>query len=307
MGTDDGAVGDEPRTWPPRVWETSTSTLATSVLGPAVGTRFRAGARRRTVVGMLAHEEHGTGTPLLLIHGTPSSRREWLAAIEPLSEHRRVIAIDLPGFGESPPLDGAVLPADWVAPIRATLAALGIDRCAVVGSSMGGWTALELAKADCATAALALSPAGLWAKRSPLVVNAQLRIGRAVGKLTPTPVTKWVLNRPVGRKLALRSLTVDGSRIPFEWADALIEGSFAATGWPEHYHAAKRTRFTGGSDIAAPVRVIWGDRDPVAPAAKSRHTGELPAHTVVETWPNCAHSLLWDARERVIAAALELA
>lgn len=255
---------------------------------------------------VLAFEDHGQGAPLLLIHGTPSSRQEWLAAIEPLAAHRRVVAIDLPGFGESPAIAGAVLPEDWVEPIRRTMGALGVEHCPVVGSSMGGWTALELARAGWATAVLALSPAGLWAKRSPVVVNAQLRMSRAAGHLAPPSVTARALRRPLARRLALRSLTVDGSRIPYEWAHAVVAGSMAATGWPEHYRAAKDARFTGGGGIAAPVRVVWGDRDPIARAATSRHVDQLPPHAVVETWPDCAHSLLWDARDRVIRAALEL-
>ena len=52
----------------------------------------------------LHHEVYGTGEPLLLVHGTGSSLRIWDPVIERLAARRAVIAVDLPGFGVSPPL-----------------------------------------------------------------------------------------------------------------------------------------------------------------------------------------------------------
>src|SRR5689334_15189473 len=51
---------------------------------------------------MLAHERRGSGPPLVLIHGLGSRRQVWEPLIAELARHREVIAIDLPGFGESP-------------------------------------------------------------------------------------------------------------------------------------------------------------------------------------------------------------
>jgi pimeloyl-ACP methyl ester carboxylesterase len=50
------------------------------------------------------HEVRGTGEPLLLVHGTGSSLRVWDPLVERLAARRTVIAVDLPGFGASPPL-----------------------------------------------------------------------------------------------------------------------------------------------------------------------------------------------------------
>lgn len=255
---------------------------------------------------MLRHEVYGVGPPLLLLHGTPSSRREWEPLRSRLIPHRRVIAPDLPGFGASPRLEGAVLPRDWVQPIAELLESLGVGRCAVVGSSMGGWTALELARAGCATGVLALAPAGLWARRSPPLTNAQLLLGHLGTRLVPQELTRRALGAPALRRLALRSASADAGRVDEETAIAFVEGSSQATGWKQHYAAAKRSRFTGGEAISVPVRVVWGERDPIAAARSSRHTGELPDHTIIETWPDCGHLLAWDAPGRVAAAALAL-
>ena len=53
---------------------------------------------------VLYHEVRGTGEPLLLVHGTGGSVRVWDPVVERLAARRTVIAVDLPGFGTSPPL-----------------------------------------------------------------------------------------------------------------------------------------------------------------------------------------------------------
>lgn len=66
-------------------------------------------------------------------------------------------------------------------------------------------------------------------------------------------------------------------------------------------------RFTGGlkrSRARCPVRVVWGERDRVALASKSRFGDELPAHAIVEIWPNCGHMVMWDRPDELVAAAL---
>ena len=56
----------------------------------------------------LNHVRRGSGSPLLLVHGLGAGWRSWTPLIEELAEHREVIAVDLPGFGETPPLTGKV-------------------------------------------------------------------------------------------------------------------------------------------------------------------------------------------------------
>lgn len=255
---------------------------------------------------MLRHDEYGDGPPLLLLHGTPSSRSEWEPLRTRLAPRRRVIAPDLPGFGASAPIEGAVLPRDWVDSIDELLDSLGVGRCAVVGSSMGGWTALELARGGRATAVLALAPAGLWARRSPPLTNAQLLLGRLGTLLVPRALTRRALGTPALRQLALSAACTNGRGVDAATAISFVEGAASAPGWKRHYAAAKRSRFTGGHEIAVPVRVIWGQGDKIAPARSSRHVGELPDHAVVETWPGCGHLLAWDAPGRAAGAALAL-
>lgn len=89
--------------------------------------------------------EQGEGPALLLLHGFTESHRCWLSAIDDLSKHFRVLAPDLPGSG------GSSLLSDGTADLGATaqllwdwLSDLQIDKCVVVGHSMGGYVALEM-------------------------------------------------------------------------------------------------------------------------------------------------------------------
>src|SRR2546423_4512162 len=106
----------------------------------------------------LAHHRAGDGEPVVLIHGVGSQWQVWQPLLPALEREREVIAVDLPGFGESASLPIGVVPnatalADVVA---AFMDELGIDRPLIGGNSLGGWIALELAKRERARAVVAV-------------------------------------------------------------------------------------------------------------------------------------------------------
>lgn len=105
--------------------------------------------------GLLAHHRlrPGAGVPLVLLHGFPLDSRMWLDVVDLLPGEPDVIALDLPGMGESP--TGADVAATLGAPdepsidvsgdaVAATLRALGVDRAVVAGLSMGGYVVMSL-------------------------------------------------------------------------------------------------------------------------------------------------------------------
>jgi pimeloyl-ACP methyl ester carboxylesterase len=107
------------------------------------------------IVSMLPCDEAGIGKPLVLLHAGVADRTIWREHLEPLAEAGyRVIAIDLPGFGDAPVPPGAQAP--WEDVLR-TLKELGVDRAAVVGNSFGAAVALRAAAvAPAAVCALVL-------------------------------------------------------------------------------------------------------------------------------------------------------
>lgn len=96
---------------------------------------------------MTAFTEAGRGPALVLLHGFSLNRTLWDPQVEALAGRYRVIAPDLPGLGETPPLPGPeaeVTMARLAQTVLDLLDRLGVDRAAVAGHSMGGYVALAL-------------------------------------------------------------------------------------------------------------------------------------------------------------------
>ncbi|MGH3997005.1 MAG: alpha/beta fold hydrolase [Pseudonocardiaceae bacterium] len=114
----------------------------------------------------LHHVRRGVGKPLLLVPGLGATWQSWDTIFDALAREREVIAIDLPGFGATPPLPGEVSVAtlrDAVAGFIDEQNLAGID---LVGSSMGARMVLELARRGVGGSTVALNPADFGALAS---------------------------------------------------------------------------------------------------------------------------------------------
>jgi pimeloyl-ACP methyl ester carboxylesterase len=92
----------------------------------------------------VAYEESGVGVPLVLVHGHPFNRSMWSPQRERLSREFRVIALDLPGYGDSPPRSEVMTMRAFAEVVLELLDHLEIERAVIVGLSMGGLVAMEL-------------------------------------------------------------------------------------------------------------------------------------------------------------------
>jgi 3-oxoadipate enol-lactonase len=99
-------------------------------------------------VPALAHEDRGSGSAIVFLHGHPFSRAMWAQQVAALSDEFRVVAPDLPGYGESPPLAQIISMRRFADEVLALLDALEVARATVVGLSMGGLVAMELGLGD---------------------------------------------------------------------------------------------------------------------------------------------------------------
>src|SRR5918992_4234493 len=115
----------------------------------------------------LDHHRGGTGEPLVLIHGIGHTWRGWKPMLPHLEPRFDVLAVDLPGFGHSPPLPAGTEPTPEALAdaVERAMDEAGFDRAHVAGNSLGGWIALELARRGRALTVTAISPAGLQHKR----------------------------------------------------------------------------------------------------------------------------------------------
>ena len=109
------------------------------------------------------HLRMGSGKPLLLIHGLGGSARSWSTICSALAERREVIAVDLPGFGATPPLAGETSIRSLSDAVTAFLDAQGLRGIDAVGSSMGARLVLELARrGGVLGSVVSLDPGGFW-------------------------------------------------------------------------------------------------------------------------------------------------
>lgn len=93
----------------------------------------------------LYYAQHGEGPLAVLIHGYPLDHTLWLDQLADLSDIRRLVALDLRGYGLSAPVAGATLGMDEFADdVAALIRALGEQEADIVGLSMGGYVALAL-------------------------------------------------------------------------------------------------------------------------------------------------------------------
>lgn len=95
----------------------------------------------------LAYEEHGQGTPLVLIHGFPFNRTIWYPMVPLLKDAGRIILVDLRGFGQSPFTEGVYTMRLLAEDVVALLDRLGIEKAVIAGHSMGGYVSLAFAHA----------------------------------------------------------------------------------------------------------------------------------------------------------------
>jgi len=252
----------------------------------------------------LAYDRTGSGPPLVLIHGIGSRRGVWNPVVPLLAAERDVLAVDLPGFGDSPVLDEPPTVEALARTLAAWWRALGHDRPHVAGNSLGGGIALELARMGAVSSATALSPIGFW---SP----GEARYGRAMLRVTHFSATRLsrpmaaLLRSPAGRQATIGLMYGRPARRDPEEAVADLESLARAPGWEATLPRTRSYVFHDGEELHAPVTIGWGTRDRLLiPRQAERAREALPRARHVPL-PGCGHIPMSDDPEGVAALLLE--
>ncbi len=256
--------------------------------------------------GALNYVRRGEGEPVVLIHGLGSWWRVWQPVIDRIAGEREVIALDLPGFGDSPPLpdDTPPTPEALSDAVAAFVGELGLDRPLLVGNSLGGWIALELAKRGIPRAVIANSPAGFWSTPEVLWLRAQFRVAGFSARRLPR-LSERAARTPTGRRLTTRVFFGHPERAP---ADDVIAGTrnmASSAGYYPTLNAMSNERFTGGADIRVPVTVVWGRRDMLLfPWQARRALAQMPQARHVSL-DDGGHVPMWDTPDELARLVLE--
>jgi pimeloyl-ACP methyl ester carboxylesterase len=238
----------------------------------------------------IALDRHGRGPAVVLLHPLGADRHVWDSIVERLSERCEVIAIDLPGFGESPPLAGeAPTPSALARAVAERLAELDVSRPHVVGNSLGGWVGLELGLSGAAGRVTAIAPAGLWPE--PLVPKHGIahRLGHAL-----LPLVGALAATSAGRSLLLSSAVAHPSRVPSPAAVHLVRAYALAPGFTQVNDAMRSSRFEGLERIRCPVTLVWPDHDRLI-----QRPVWVPERIDNVVLSDAGHLPVWDAPDRL--------
>jgi pimeloyl-ACP methyl ester carboxylesterase len=215
----------------------------------------------------------GEGPPLLFVHGHSGNWANWLGQVPAFMGSRRVIAPDLPGFGHSPMPSWRISIENYGRFLVRLLDALEVsDPVPVVGNSMGGFVAAELAVKDPGRieGLVLVTAAGLSTKyvgfSEELLRRGWFRaFARAVNAYAGIPEARLetLVRRPRLRRLVLSQVVADTDRLSPEMAAEMLRGS----GRPAAPYATDAIVDYDFRDdvpkVACPTLIVWGEKDRV--------------------------------------------
>jgi pimeloyl-ACP methyl ester carboxylesterase len=235
-------------------------------------------------------------TPVVFVHGLSGSWTNWLENLPHFARRHRVIAMDLPGFGASPMPPWEISIKRYGQFVARLLGVLGVPGAAmVVGNSMGGFIAAELAIADPERVErlVLVSAAGLTIEhqRNDRVLAALRTVETALAWYLTWSVkhSGALARRPRGRKLMTAWVIEHPERLPapivYEQAQGTGKPGFVAaldalTSYPI------RDRL---SSIVCPTLVVWGEEDNLVPVSDAYEFERLITDARAVVWPDTGH------------------
>ncbi|WP_298990338.1 alpha/beta fold hydrolase [uncultured Pseudokineococcus sp.] len=253
------------------------------------------------------HERAGAGAPLVLVHGLGSTWRSWDPVLPGLAAHRDVVAVDLPGFGGTPPLEGEVSIASLADALVSFLEEQGLRDADLVGSSVGARLVLELARRGVGGDVVALDPGGFWDRRQLAVfgatIGASIRLVRGL-----RPVLPVLTGNPVTRSALLAQLS------PRPWAlpPALVLRELRGWAAAPSYDALLAALVHGPPQEGAPAggtrgRVVlgWGRQDRVVTPSQAAVATDRFPDAQLHWFESCGHFPMWDQPEETVRLVLE--
>jgi pimeloyl-ACP methyl ester carboxylesterase len=206
----------------------------------------------------------GSGEPLLCLHGFTDTWRTWELVLPALERRHDVLAPTLAGHAGGPPLaDGEVADVAIVDAVERAMDAAGWETAHVVGNSLGGYVALQLAARGRARTVVALAPAGGWAEGDESYKDT-LRHFATMGELVraAAPHADAIVSTPEGRRRASAHTAERFEHIPAELLAHQIRGAAGCNAAaPLIEHALREGWPLDAERIDCPVRIVWGTED----------------------------------------------
>jgi pimeloyl-ACP methyl ester carboxylesterase len=280
-----------------------------------VGALTQQGTRRtvETANGVLHYHEAGTGAPLLLLHGSGPGVSGWAnfaGNLPTFAERFRTLVLDLPGFGGSPaPEDGHPLLSAPGA-VVAFLDALGLDRAAILGNSMGGGVATTVAATHPERVARLAAIGGIGVSvLNPIPSEGIRTLVEFVEQPTREALVRWIQSMLYDQSFLTDELVAE------RWAQANAPGALE---WMRKMYSsatlALLPRIMAGADgpppwlalskIQAPTLLLWGRDDRVSPLDMSLLPLRMIARCDLHVFSRCGHWVMVERKEEFERVAM---
>jgi 3-oxoadipate enol-lactonase len=237
-------------------------------------------------------EERGRGAPLLLIQGLGYGRWSWEPIVPALAERYRVLWFDNRGIGDSDKPDGPYTAKLMAGDALQVLDEAGIERAHVLGASLGGMIAQEVA-------------AGTPERVDKLVLCCTTPGGAATVPMPDVTVRLFAEAPTLAPEVALRrfvenALAADASgELIQELYDRRVANPPDPAGWQAQ--AAAGLTFAGVDDaITAPTLIVTGTEDNVVDPHNSDVLAERIAGAEVQRIDNAGHLFFWEQPDAVV-------
>jgi alpha-beta hydrolase superfamily lysophospholipase len=253
----------------------------------------------------------GNGTPVILIHGIQASGLVWAPVIESIAAGGHdVLVPTLAGHRGGPPLapDVAVSLAALADDVESQLNHAGIEAAHLVGNSLGGWVALELAHRGRGRSVVALSPAGGWSTSRDLARVVRLLSTGRRNLIRHRELIVRMLRRPRARRLALRLAAEHGELLSVHDLNEFLLDIAGCEVFDQFMAWVRTQRPLEPRSLQAPcpVLIAWGARDRTLPF-KRYGPPLLAAVPEAEhiTLPGVGHTPMFDDPQLVTRTVLE--
>jgi len=243
---------------------------------------------------------------LLCIHGYTASWRNWDPVVPELQRRHRVHVARLAGHAGGTPLQPGVRPTTGALAdqLERDLDAAGVDRAHLVGNSLGGWLALELAARGRALSVTAISPALGWEPEGTHLRTLNLKFAMA-RRLAGAPLLPVLFRSGFGRRVGLKLAVAHGDRMSAEAALAFAHDMSECTIWQPLKEWFLTTEHTMGG-IDCPVRIAWAEEDAMIPREPyGARFPELVPDAEWVTLPGVGHVPMYDDPGLVARTVLE--
>jgi pimeloyl-ACP methyl ester carboxylesterase len=217
--------------------------------------------------GFTASHRGGSGPPLVCLHGFTDTWRTWELVLPALEREHDVLAPTLLGHAGGPALTGDVTDGLLADAVEQALDDAGFETAKIVGNSLGGYLALELAARGRASAVVALAPAGGWADGDQSFTETlDYFVGLRPLLENAAPFADAIVSTPAGRRQSTLYVTTNYEHIPADLIAHQIRGAAACeAALPMIAYAREAGYPLDLAAIECPVRFVWGTADKLLP------------------------------------------